>query len=181
VTHAELVEIGRRWLLRPWRSGKGSGHGACRIILTELSAYTTHGEIPDVLGFDSGKSHSILIECKTSRADFLADAKKPFRTNPAQGIGTQRWFLVPAGVLTAEDLPENWGLLEIREAGTVVVVRESGIFEKNAQSEVQLLVSTICRLNIESEGHVMIRAYLPLQKANKGKHKATFTIGEGEP
>ena len=49
-----------------------------------------------------------------SRSDFHRDKKKHFRRNPWQGMGQERWYLTPAGLLKPSDLPEDWGLAEVR-------------------------------------------------------------------
>jgi len=71
-----------------------------------------HGEQPDVLGVNCW-SHSILIEVKVSRSDFLADKKKPWRANPKMGIGDRRVYLTPKGLLKPEEIPYGWELWEI--------------------------------------------------------------------
>ena len=43
------------------------------VVMAEL--HTGAGETPDVIAW-KGAASSILIECKTSRADFFADSKK---------------------------------------------------------------------------------------------------------
>jgi len=48
-----------------------------------------------------------------SRADFLADREKPFRQKLQLGMGCERFYLTPAGLLHPEDLPRGWGLLEM--------------------------------------------------------------------
>lgn len=67
-------------------------------------------EQPDSIGFRSYVS--CLIECKTSRSDFIADRKKLFRVNPSLGMGDWRFMLTPKGLIVPEELPEGWGLLE---------------------------------------------------------------------
>ena len=62
MTHAKLVEAAIAWLRR-YR---------CGIVLSEQGCAS--GEMPDAIGW-KGKCHSVLAECKLSRADFLADAK----------------------------------------------------------------------------------------------------------
>lgn len=98
--HAELVREGARWL----RKTVGSS-----LVIEEMACYNGTGEIPDIIGWKSG--YSVLIECKTSRSDFLADKKKLFRRYPDMGMGVYRLFLCPDGIILSEDLPENWGLL----------------------------------------------------------------------
>lgn len=97
VTHAELVQIAAMWLKR-----KG-----CNVVLTERDA---GGECPDAIGWQVVGFHSIVVECKVSRSDFAADAAKPWR-QPGQGMGAERWYLVPAGLVDGAILPLRWGLL----------------------------------------------------------------------
>ena len=61
-----------------------------------------------------GSCQSVVVECKISRSDFLADANKPFRQNPEDGLASRRFYMVPAGILAREDLPKYWGLLECK-------------------------------------------------------------------
>ncbi|GGL15476.1 hypothetical protein [Deinococcus radiotolerans] len=107
-THAQLVELARQWLYRQ----------DCSYVFTEYGALT---EKPDALGY-FGPQATILIECKVSRADFRADAKKRWRKEPATGLGRWRYYLAPRGLLRPEDLPERWGLLEVLPTGTIKCV-----------------------------------------------------------
>lgn len=98
--HAQLVRRGERWL-------KSLN---CKVVFRDqFRAVTSTGEQPDVIGWRDGLS--LLIECKVSRADFLKDAKKPFRTDPSLGMGDWRFYLCPPQVIAPEDLPHGWGLL----------------------------------------------------------------------
>jgi len=99
ISHKELVVVGDHWLKK-----RGAG-----VTMREIGAYTYNNENPDVIGWVS--SHSVLIECKVSRADFLSDKKKRFRANPDIGMGDFRIYLCPTGIINPNDLPENWGLL----------------------------------------------------------------------
>ncbi|WP_242880773.1 hypothetical protein [Stenotrophomonas maltophilia] len=102
LTHADLVKIAGRWL----RNTAG-----CSVVLEELCAATGNGENPDAIGWRCGQT--MLIECKASRSDFLADRKKPFRADPSRGLGMYRYFLAPKGLLRPEEMPDRWGLLEV--------------------------------------------------------------------
>lgn len=62
----------------------------------------------DCIGFR--QQCSALLEVKVSRADFLADKKKPERR--AGGVGTYRFYLAPSGLIDVSELPPRWGLLE---------------------------------------------------------------------
>lgn len=100
MTHDELVLRADRWL---------RNNGFSVTLRDGFSAWTTHGEKPDVIGW---RDHvSCLIECKISRSDFLSDRKKPFRADPAIGMGDWRFYICPPGIITVDDLPEGWGLL----------------------------------------------------------------------
>ena len=77
-------------------------------MLSEQSCAS--GETPDVIGW-KGRCRSVLIECKVSRADFLADREKPFRKDPSLGMGCERFYLTPAGLIRPAELPGKWGLL----------------------------------------------------------------------
>jgi hypothetical protein len=123
----------------------------CTVVFKERVA--SGSENPDVIGFKGGFSY--LIECKSSRADFLADKKKHFRKNPDQGMGAERYFMSPVGLLEPSEIPERWGLLEVYEVPpmcrnrTVKTAKDSETFlERNLIGEVKYLVSAIRRLDI---------------------------------
>lgn len=98
-SHSDLVKLAVRWLTRQ----------NCYVVLREFS--TNHlSEIPDAIGFRPAST--VTIECKTSRADFLADQKKRSRINPTLGMGHWRYYLTPKGLLKPEEIPDGWGLLE---------------------------------------------------------------------
>lgn len=66
-------------------------------------------------GFIVNSRFSFLIEAKVSRQDFKKDAQKDFRKNENQGVGDFRLYACPKGLLSLEELPEKWGLIEIDE------------------------------------------------------------------
>jgi len=99
--HAQLVARAADWLRHRY---------GCGIVLSEQ--YCATGEVPDVIAW-KGHCKSVLVECKASRADFLADAGKPFRQKPEYGMGSQRFYMAPAGIIRADELPKHWGLLEL--------------------------------------------------------------------
>jgi hypothetical protein len=106
-THDDLVKMAERWL----KTTRG-----CGVVVTELVTHTE--EIPDALGFRS--NHSILVECKTSHADFIADQKKHFRHSPKH-LGNLRYYLAPEGVIKVEEVSDGWGLLMITPRGMHIV------------------------------------------------------------
>ena len=132
--HSTLVETGVRWLGR-----------RCSVVLYEFAA--AGDENPDVIGWASG-ADSILIECKSTRSDFLRDATKTVRKNSRAGMGRRRYYLCPPEVIQVKDLPPKWGLLWTAR-GQVVVKREArGHPERNLVAEVRFLGSMLRRAQI---------------------------------
>lgn len=113
--HDALCEIARAWLRLPNSRG---GHG-CQIVVNEGRAGHRGGESPDSIGFRATGLHdgSFLVECKASRADFLADKHKPHRRT--LGMGKYRYYLCAEGLIGLEDLPDRWGLLWVDSKGRV--------------------------------------------------------------
>lgn len=125
MTHAELVSLAVRWL---WKRRR------CHVVLSEKGGI----EVPDAIGWETWKN-SILVECKTSRSDFRRDAKKPSRRFPKTGLGRERYYLAPAGMLSPNELPEGWGLLEPTGRGGLRVVRRSEVHERYEDDESRML------------------------------------------
>jgi hypothetical protein len=146
MNHDDLVKVAEKWLL---------GTRKCSFAFTELACLST-SEIPDAIGFRDGQS--ILVECKTSRADFFADAKKYFRRNSYMGVGTYRFYLCPEGVIKPEDLPEKWGLVWVNEKGKPRQVigpkgnawssQQAFHHERNLQAEWGMMASALRRLHL---------------------------------
>lgn len=107
MTHGELIQRAERWL-------RNTMH--CRVVLTELVAFTRSNETPDAIGWVNGRC--ILVECKTTRADFKADCKKPSRNWDRRdlpgglqypALGHWRFYLTLPGLLDGLELPAGWG------------------------------------------------------------------------
>lgn len=140
MTHAQLVEKAVRWLRR-YR---------CGVVLSEQACVS--GEMPDAIGWKRA-CHSVLVECKVTRSDFLADRSKPFRLKPEQGVGCERFYLAPAGLIRSEELPKGWGLLECR-GGRIEVVAQSMKSLRSATGfryEMNLLLASLRRVEVRIE------------------------------
>ena len=172
LTHDELVEVGRKWLLRPWRNAAGYGHSACSVVTTEIT--TGAWESPDVLGWSG--HFSILLEAKVSRSDFLKDRKKPFRRDPDLGMGRQRYYIAPSKLITVDELPKGLGLIEVSPKGKARVKRNSTIFDSRESAEITVLLSLLRRLKVDPGKHIAIRTYT-IDKEREPR--ATLTIKEG--
>lgn len=140
MTHSLLVELAVKWLRR---------YG-CGVILSEQACVS--GEVPDAIGWKRA-CHSVVVECKMTRADFLADRGKPFRTSPHIALGCERFYFTPAGLLRNEDLPRGWGLLEYRSR-KIELIHPS---DKKLRSprgfryEMNLLLASLRRVEVRIE------------------------------
>jgi len=140
MTHAQLVEKAVHWLRR-YR---------CGVVLSEQACVS--GEMPDAIGWKRA-CHSVIVECKVTRSDFLADRAKPFRLKPDQGVGCERFYLVPAALVCPEELPVGWGLLEYRSGG----IETAHPSAKNLRSatgfryEMNLLLASLRRVEVRVE------------------------------
>ena len=140
MTHAQLVERAVRWL-RAYR---------CGVVLSEQACAS--GEVPDAIGWKRA-CHSVVVECKVSRADFLADREKPSRKRPEIAVGCERYYLAPRGLIRVEELPPGWGLLECQNR-KVEMVRRSALDLRKARGfryEMNLLLASLRRVEIRIE------------------------------
>ena len=78
-----------------WWSGRCAGCAPTGAVSFYRNRLAPSGEMPDAIGWKRG-CHSVLVECKSSRADFLADREKPWRQKPENGAGCERFYLTPA-------------------------------------------------------------------------------------
>ncbi len=140
MTHAKLVSMAVQWLRR-YR---------CGVVLSEQACAS--GEMPDAIGWKKA-CHSVLIESKVSRADFLADRDKPFRQKPEIGVGCERYYLTPRGLIRIEELPTGWGLLEAcgREIERVKASAKNLRSENGFRNEMNLLLASLRRVEIRIE------------------------------
>jgi hypothetical protein len=140
VTHAKLVSMAVRWLRR-YR---------CGVVLSEQACVS--GEMPDAIGWKKA-CHSVLVESKVSRADFLADRDKPFRQKPEMGVGCERYYLSPRGLIRTEELPTGWGLLEVggREIERVKPSAKNLRSQVGFENEMNLLLASLRRVEIRIE------------------------------
>ena len=140
MTHPQLVQKAVAWL-RSYR---------CGIVLSEQAC--ANGEIPDAIGWKA-RCHSVLVECKISRADFLADRGKPFRKDARTGVGCERFYLVPSALVQDDELPDGWGLLEC-SGGRVAMIKASGKDLRTARGfrfEMNLLLASLRRVEVRIE------------------------------
>ncbi len=114
--HQALCEASVRMLRRPGRFVRHNGQtetapAGCMVAGAELN---TGVSIPDAFGWGWRGTH--VVECKTTRRDFLKDCAKWHRQqyHADYAIGQYRWYVAPSGVITPEDDLNGWGLMEIQ-------------------------------------------------------------------
>lgn len=145
MTHSALVELAVRWLRTSYR---------CGIILSEQACCT--GEVPDVIGWQA-RCRSVLVECKISRADFLADRGKSWRmdVDAQAALGCERFYMAPAGLIATAELAPGWGLLEVRGRKVEIAVafskRKSLRTPEGLLNEMNLLLASLRRVEIRIE------------------------------
>lgn len=145
--HRQLVEIAYKWVLK---------NTSCGVAFKELNTYASNREYPDVIGFGAW-AHSVLIEVKVSRSDFLNDKKKKFRKNPEKGMGRQRFYCCPTGLIKMDELPKGWGLIYVSDKMKAKCVhspyagnigeRHDG-FLQNIEAEHGFMYSALRRLHL---------------------------------
>jgi hypothetical protein len=95
-----------------------------------------------------------------------------------QGIGGQRWYLAPKGIIPIELLHDKWGLLEVTPEKKLIIAKQAEIQKRDFHSEINMLISTVRRLNIALDDHIAIKKYIPDLGFRPSKKKATFYIAE---
>lgn len=138
-THRQLEEAGAKWL------AKWGYWWSCNHIAIEPASPGCRSETPDVIGFACGVTH--VIECKTSRADFLRDFRKKWRKEGDKPMGACRWWLCEEGLITRDDLAGcGDGLLWITASGDIKVIRyaaQKADEERNIVGEFYILYTLL--------------------------------------
>jgi len=156
MTHAELVQRAKRWLLNTER---------CAFAFTEKM--TVVFQTPDALGFKSF-GQSIMVECKVSRSDFLVDKKKRLKEPYRDVLGRLRYYMVPDGLVKVEEVPPEWGLLYVKARQVKVIrratARQDELVEKNERC---ILISMLRRVHLRGKLDELLA--LPLHPAQSEK------------
>lgn len=149
MTHNKLIEVGYNWILK---------ETSCGVAFKEPGAAR---EVPDVVGF--GHCQSIILEAKITRSDFLKDKKKIHRSGDEKGMGMFRFYIVPGGLISIDELPDHWGLIEVYEDGTATAIYNpygkgntwtsptvaSYTFDRNIEAEWRVMYSALRRIEQE--------------------------------
>jgi hypothetical protein len=173
MSHAELVEKAIQWL---------RSYG-CGVILSEQASVS--GEMPDAIGWKR-RSHSVLVECKVSRSDFLADCEKPFRRKSNLGMGCERFYFTPPDLLDPAELPSGWGLLQYRNRKISVMQRaaENLRTATGFRHEMNLLLASLRRVEVRIQPQTLtdfLKWKNRMAKYNGGWLPEGLVCSEDEP
>ena len=148
-----MVSIGAKWLEKQ----------GFPIVFTELQSIGCR-EQADVVAFRS--SCSAIIEAKTSRSDFLVDARKPERQVDGLGLGVYRYYLCPAGLIMPADLPLRWGLLHEVDGKVIQVAGPTGNYWPSFGTELPGWSDFQHQSNISSERSALFSIARRLSKSS---------------
>lgn len=148
--HDELVRRAVKWLRSPFHgilpNGPRHERPGLGVVVPEL--VSSVGEQPDAMGWGA-EGRSYMVECKTSRSDFLADRVKPHRV--LGGVGALRFYLCPPDVIREEDLPDSWGLLWCYPKKIRVIRWPKDNPERNWRDEMALMYSLLRRVEVRGQ------------------------------
>ncbi len=144
ISHKELCELGAKILKTKLK---------CTVSIHEPKGLK---ENPDAIGWRYGwglceYEGSILIECKTSRADFKKDFQKKFRINQHEGIGNWRFYMCPTDVIKPEEVPEKWGLIYVDDKRRTKIIINPYDTVKNRR------INKFVDFNVENERYLLTR------------------------
>jgi hypothetical protein len=74
------------------------------------------------------------FEIKVSRSDFLLELKHPEKSQDIMQYCDRWWLVAPKGVAAKEEVPKNWGFLEIRGSGKIFTVKPAPDLESKQMS-----------------------------------------------
>lgn len=161
MTHAEMVRRARNWL---WSLSPTECRERPAIVCTEIGSVHSI-EKPDVFGVGAD-GVTYVIECKVSRADFLADRSKSHRSHDVH-LGNYRWFCAPSGIIQSHELPVGWGLIQVVNNRLVERIEPPICTDVNHHAELAILVSVL--KNVWKGGRIRgvgMRAYTRMQRAD---------------
>ena len=140
MTHSQMVDCAIAWL-RTY---------GCGVVLSEQACIS--GEMPDAIGWKSS-CHSVLVECKVSRSDFLIDREKPFRQRSGSALGCERFYFTPREMISVAELPTGWGLLETWGKKIQVVQASNRKLRTAAgfRHEMNMLLASLRRVEVRIE------------------------------
>ena len=130
MTHSELCHKAGNWLRYKMR---------CKVVLVEPKPWSCYEHV-DAIGW-AVNGESIVVECKTSDADFTRDYRKRWRVS-SNGMGMQKYYMVEEGKTTFA--PEDGiGLLVVKGRIVCEQVAAHARQQRCWSEEIALLLGTV--------------------------------------
>src|SRR5262245_23804324 len=140
---AALIDIVERaahpsateWLfLRELRVGTGRQNGAAQ----RLDAFALN-TLPHTA------MKRVCYEVKTSRADFLSELKRPLKRRMGMRYSNEFYFVTPAALVSAAEIPSECGLVEAGyatfEEWKILISRHAGFFHYDPETRSYCMVT----------------------------------------
>ncbi len=114
----------------------------CHVAASELRI---GGQHPDAMGWGDGRT--LVIECKTTRRDFLKGKEKQVYADYHKDLGNLRWYLTPPNVVLCGDELHGWGHI-VWHRGRADVRRTPKWFELSPKARAleQEALIVVCRM-----------------------------------
>lgn len=119
----------------------GTGYGDGREQRIDFWALDCHGE-----------NERLSFEIKISRADFLSEMRKPQKRRAAMAYSNRFYFVTPPGLIKAEEIPNECGLIEVFERE-----KFSGMTDENWAENVKNYGRWECKTKIKAIHRETIR------------------------
>lgn len=100
---------------------------------------------------------SIAFEVKVTRADFMREVTDPTKREPAERLAGECFFATPAGLLRPDEVPEGWGLMELRADGSVAVRKAAA--QRKPEPWPLAFVACIARRSAETPSRLPVAAW----------------------
>ncbi|WP_062544462.1 hypothetical protein [Rufibacter tibetensis] len=112
MTHEDIIAPACKWLVK---------EGGCVTAFRVTPGNEEKEQAPYLIGIGSF-GRSITLKPYLSRPDFLEDKQTQFHDIPGMDLGQYRFLYAPAGVILEEEVPANWGLLQVNESKDITSV-----------------------------------------------------------
>jgi len=117
------------------------------LLLSEVFLGDGHVDFVAVNLWRARGNRILGFEVKGSRGDWLAELRKPGKSEAGIHACDEWWLVAPRGLVRPDELPDGWGVLELRRTRLVCAVPAAS---RTGQLSRQLLVSLLRRVQAEN-------------------------------
>ena len=182
ITHDKLIEVGAKWLKSQHSSGDNKSlssvfrHSGCGVILKEFVSFEV--SIPDVIGFNN--HCSVVIECKVSHEDYIADLKKDHRAvDNLKQCGNYRYYLTLPEIIKPEEIKNGWGLLYYDGKVHIVKAPDYHNEPEIKVAEYSILYSVVRRASDKNQLEEILKPYRFCDSCHRVVHEWKFIKYKG--